>query len=612
MPLPANSPHKIQVDKSSPGDLKNPSKGACEAVFFAIRRFRVITVFAFSCWLLPVLSEPTYGQPNGRGGPPSGETPPPGGVPPFGGSPFGGGPSDFLRRMDSNGNGMLDPDETQGRARFFLERIASEVPGIDLNRPIPIDRLSQAMERLREQRMSGSSGGPPSIGSPGSAGTSGPGGGGPSGTRSAAPEPPVPGFGVTEVFPIPPGFGAAGALDSVRVEPADLQQAQERMQRYDTNRDGVLSKEEIQGGRWSDDPLTYDRNGDGKLTREELAVRYARRRIQESGSAGGNTSGGQPPRSPSATPQPATVTVSSTGGSGDPRTDMVDGMLRRYDRNGNGVLEKEEYAESRFIGPADANNDGRITREEITTYFQSRMGSFGRGDGGSGGPSWFGRGGDRGDGGGDASRGSYFTARDGGSRDGGSREGGSREGGSREGGGSRTSSAAAAVPSYRFRQAEERLPENLPAWFAQNDQNANGQVSMAEFSSDWSAQLIADFRQFDLNRDGIITPQECLRASAAGAVRGLVTVPPPSTAGGTASSSTPPTAPTSVTSPTATIDERYLAFARRIIGKNDENGDGALSTEECMKMSNNPIAADANKDGKVTLEELAGWYKSQG
>ena len=34
------------------------------------------------------------------------------------GGPGGGfGPEMFLQRLDTNGNGMLDPDEAQGRAR---------------------------------------------------------------------------------------------------------------------------------------------------------------------------------------------------------------------------------------------------------------------------------------------------------------------------------------------------------------------------------------------------------------------------------------------------------------------------------------------------------------
>ncbi len=63
-----------------------------------------------------------------------------GGGPPgmgFGGEGFGRGgrgggggfdPTAFLGRMDTNGNGSLDPDEMQGPARFFLDRMAQNNP----------------------------------------------------------------------------------------------------------------------------------------------------------------------------------------------------------------------------------------------------------------------------------------------------------------------------------------------------------------------------------------------------------------------------------------------------------------------------------------------------
>jgi hypothetical protein len=42
------------------------------------------------------------------------------------------------------------------------------------------------------------------------------------------------------------------------------------------------------------------------------------------------------------------------------------------------------------------------------------------------------------------------------------------------------------------------------------DINGDGQVSMAEFSSDWTMDDLAAFRSWDHNNDGIITPAECL------------------------------------------------------------------------------------------------------
>ncbi len=80
----------------------------------------------------------------------------------FGG--FGGGsfsPIDMLRRFDRNGNNMLDPDEMEGPARFFVDRMAQNNPRIDMNRPIPLDRLAGEMDRMRQERMGGSMPGMP-------------------------------------------------------------------------------------------------------------------------------------------------------------------------------------------------------------------------------------------------------------------------------------------------------------------------------------------------------------------------------------------------------------------------------------------------------------------
>ncbi len=201
-----------------------------------------------------------------RGGPPGGF--PQGGFrggPP--GGPGGFSPADMLRRFDQNGNGMIDPAEAQGPASFFLQRIASAVPGLDLAKPVPIDKLSQAIDRLRQQRDSGD--GDNNSGR------------GPSRSASTVIEPLVPGFGVEDLLPPAPGFGAEAELFTVKLTEADNREAEERFRRYDSNGDGILDKEELARGRWSEDPLTYDRNHDGKLTLSEMAVRYARRRIAE-------------------------------------------------------------------------------------------------------------------------------------------------------------------------------------------------------------------------------------------------------------------------------------------------------------------------------------------
>ncbi len=91
----------------------------------------------------------------------------------------------------------------------------------------------------------------------------------------------VPGFGSatkTERVPVP-GFGVNAEAPAIKIDEADLKEAEERMRRYDRNNDQVLDENELKEGRWSDTPMQYDRNRDGKLSLQELAMRYARRRV---------------------------------------------------------------------------------------------------------------------------------------------------------------------------------------------------------------------------------------------------------------------------------------------------------------------------------------------
>lgn len=211
---------------------------------------------------------------------------------------FSGGfdPSMFLGRMDRNGNGMIDADEMEGPARFMLERMARSNPKIDLSKPIPLSTITESFQQMR----GGSSSGSPS-----------------SDEVATGPAVLVPGFGVKIERPPVPGFGMNANAVSIRVDEQDLREADERIQRYDRNRDSVLDEAELQDGRWSDSPMQYDKNGDGKLTRDELAVRYAKRRMESSGAS------------------------SSSGDSRDSRDSRSD-----RDRQGNGDRNREEKKEA--------------------------------------------------------------------------------------------------------------------------------------------------------------------------------------------------------------------------------------------------------------------------
>ena len=55
------------------------------------------------------------------------------------------------------------------------------------------------------------------------------------------------------------------------------------------------------------------------------------------------------------------------------------------------------------------------------------------------------------------------------------------------------------------------VPDGLPDWFRQKDLNGDGQVTMAEFSREWTPEIAAEFNRYDLNHNGIITAAECLK-----------------------------------------------------------------------------------------------------
>lgn len=189
-----------------------------------------------------------------------------GGFPSRGGGDAGGrggfDPSSMLSRFDRNQNGTIEPEEAQGPAQFFLQRLAQNNPKIDLKKPIPISMLTEAIQSARGGSSTGGS----------NANSS---------NQSDELELLVPGF-TMEFIPEPLlGFGAGSEMFAVRVEERDMKESEERMRRYDSNKDGKLDARELRSGRWSDDPMSYDRNRDGFITTSELAVRYAKRRIDE-------------------------------------------------------------------------------------------------------------------------------------------------------------------------------------------------------------------------------------------------------------------------------------------------------------------------------------------
>lgn len=168
----------------------------------------------------------------------------------------------------------------------------------------------------------------------------------------------------------------------------------------------------------------------------------------------------------------------------------AEGLLRQYDANKSGVLEREEWKNMRGDPESvDTNHDGRITLDELKAKVASYFRGSAAGSSSSGGSSSSSATGSPSSG----SSGSYV-----------SRSSGSGLAGS-------GSNAARTYRSaYHFLSPKERLPSGLPDWFIAKDANGDGQISMAEFSDNWSEEKAREFQAVDLNGDGIITPAECL------------------------------------------------------------------------------------------------------
>ncbi len=153
--------------------------------------------------------------------------------------------------------------------------------------------------------------------------------------------------------------------------------------------------------------------------------------------------------------------------------------------------------------------------------------------------------------------------------------------------------------SYRSKVSATDKVSGLPDFFARSDADADGQVTMNEFSSSWSDETLKEFLKWDLNKDGIILPQECVSALAAGArVSGA-------TAGTSSASSGSPAVSMSVSSSASALGGTEMEWAQRQIAKYDLNRDSQLTANEWEKMIIKPTGADGNGDGVITVEEYA-------
>jgi hypothetical protein len=272
--------------------------------------------------------------------------------------------------------------------------------------------------------------------------------------------------------------------------------------------------------------------------------------------------------------------------------------FRYYDRNNDGKIDQEELRRSSRgddLMQYDRNRDGAITPDEMEYRYAQRRVVNTRG----------------------TAPGMQSPSESGDRRGRGGRDGG-RDGGQEQSDESENPSPYAELSSYRVVAPVERLPEGLPDWFYRNDADGDGQISMVEFSATWTEAVLQEFHQFDLNQDGLVTPEEALRAQAEGAARGMMVsaaasaAPPANTNGAAASSGEPssgePRAEGSAAAASGPpIDPRYMDYYKKLVAKYDTSADGVLTEDEWVNMSRNPVEADVNKDGKITVEEFARW-----
>ena len=295
-----------------------------------------------------------------------------------------------------------------------------------------------------------------------------------------------------------------------------LDRASAFLEQMDTNHNGQIDADEAMGPRKGYLDRLLER-ADMKATfpvplkqlRDGMQRYYAQESPRDAGSGrpqsppSGSPTPSQPPKSGSSgssTPVATTSSVAgfgvsakpSTGGSfgattqttmsssgsssGSPSSgspsvaDRIRGyaanLVRQYDTDKNGSLEKEEWSQmSTDPKDADRNHDGHITLDELATWLLAYSQGRSTSNGGS-------------------SSGSKLAA----------------------------NTTSAGKRSYRFLSPAERLPKGLPDWFAQKDANGDGQVSMAEYSTTWTEEAAAEFAKYDRNNDGVITAEECLKA----------------------------------------------------------------------------------------------------
>jgi len=388
----------------------------------------------------------------------------------------------YLKKKDTNQNGRVEPEELSNNARGILKKM-----GFDDTKS---NSISKIVSRANKEKKAMEEKAKPSNNR--TRKTEGFGG---ERTKSEG----VTRFGADAV--------SAGSTSRGKSQPSFSKSVIERvdstLKRYDSNKDGSLDRNEMKRARWgSPPPEQNDTNRDGVLSKEELSVRYASREKMfsktNSSSSVRSTSSkdkGEDDRSKrardresfrSSSKSPSTrsssrsttrtpsstksytpkSTASSSSSSSDAQAKYeryAASLVDQYDVDKDGKLSADETKKMRRPpAGADANKDGFITKSELVGSLSGTNKSS------TSEPA------------GDAvavkekAKSKY-------SRD----RGSSNRSKSRTSTGSRTSSS-----------------------FDKLDANADKQIQMHEFADKWSDDLVKEFYAKDTNGDGVITLKE--------------------------------------------------------------------------------------------------------
>ncbi len=261
---------------------------------------------------------------------------------------------EWIRRIDDDNNGYIEPDEISDRGRRYLEEFA--VPyGLSLSRPNSVEKLEQAA-RLHAQRKNRDRNAPMPTPDEQS---------GLKGFRRPVDQPLIPEFGLGKV-PYP-------------YTQADLDEASSTLRRWDRNRDGKLSPEEIERARWDGhDPLDSDFDRDGNLTKLELTQRYARRRSESEREimSLGSIEPSQPSRNDSddRSRRSSRMRAGSSRNGDRGSASLADSIIERYDFNRNDQLDPQEMASVGIsVAKVDYDRNGAVDEEEFARYLNEAL-----------------------------------------------------------------------------------------------------------------------------------------------------------------------------------------------------------------------------------------------